>query len=152
MNEEREERRRGRKRRRGREGWGDWFGDEKEQEEGFGEKWRRDPVDAAGWAAILIWAGLVFLAGNLGFLARFERLETWGLIFLGAGLIVLLTVVARQLVPSYRRPVTGSLVFAVILLAVGLGGLVGWDVIWPVVLIVIGLAIIVGGLMRTRRP
>jgi Na+/H+ antiporter NhaD/arsenite permease-like protein len=146
MNEEREEGRRGRK------GPGGWFGDEKEQEEGFGEKWRRDPVDAAGWAAILIWAGLVFLAGNLGLLARFERLESWGLIFLGAGLIVLLTVVARQLVPSYRRPVTGSLVFAVILLAIGLGGLVGWEVIWPLVLIVIGLAIIVGGLTRTRKP
>ena len=40
------------------------------------------------WAAILIWAGLVLLASNLGLLVRFESLDAWGLIFIGAGLIV----------------------------------------------------------------
>ncbi len=126
--------------------------DGKEWEEGFGEKWRRDPVDAVAWASVFIWAGLVLLVDNLGLLARFEWLEAWGLIFIGAGLIVLVEVVVRLLIPSYRHPVTGHLILAVILLAIGLGDLVGWGAIWPLVLIVIGLAIIVGGLTRTRRP
>ena len=55
--------------------------DEK-QEKRWEEKWRRDPLSAVVWAGILIWAGLAFLAQNMGFLARFERLEAWSLIFI----------------------------------------------------------------------
>lgn len=38
--------------------------DEKEEEKrkGWDEKWRRDRVNAVGWAAILIWGALVLLA------------------------------------------------------------------------------------------
>jgi hypothetical protein len=123
--------------------------DEKE-EKNWDEKWRRDPLSAAVWAGILVWAGLVFLADNLGLLIRVERLDAWGLIFIGAGLLVLLEVVVRLLVPTYRRPVTGTLIFAIILLGVGLGNLIGWEVIWPVVLIIVGLSILVRGFLWRR--
>jgi hypothetical protein len=123
--------------------------DEKE-EKNWDEKWRRDPLSAAVWAGILVWAGLVFLADNLGLLIRVERLDAWGLIFIGAGLLVLLEVVVRLLVPTYRRPVTGTLIFGIFLLGVGLGNLVGWEVIWPVVLIIIGLSILVRGFLWRR--
>jgi hypothetical protein len=123
--------------------------DEKE-EKNWDEKWRRDPLSAAVWAGILVWAGLVFLADNLGLLARIERLDAWGLIFIGAGLLVLLEVVVRLLVPTYRRPVTGTLIFGIFLLGVGLGNLVGWGVIWPVVLIIVGLSILVRGFLWRR--
>jgi hypothetical protein len=102
------------------------------------------------WAGILVWAGLVFLADNLGLLIRVERLDAWGLIFIGAGLLVLLEVVVRLLVPAYRRPVAGTLIFGIFLLGVGLGNLVGWEVIWPVVLIIIGLSILVRGFLWRR--
>ena len=39
--------------------------DEK-RDETWEEKWRRDPLSAAVWALILIWAGIAFLLGNLG--------------------------------------------------------------------------------------
>jgi hypothetical protein len=123
--------------------------DEKE-EKNWDEKWRRDPLSAAVWAGILVWAGLVFLADNLGLLIRVERLDAWGLIFIGAGLLVLLEVVVRLLVPTYRRPVTGTLIFAIILLGIGLGNLIGWGVIWPVVLIIVGLSILVRGFLWRR--
>jgi hypothetical protein len=124
--------------------------EEKGRGESWDEKWRRDPVDAASWAAIFIWAGLVLLAENMGLLIRFERLETWSIIFIGAGLIVLLGVVVRLLVPAYRRPVTGSLIFGVILLGIGLGEVVGWVVIGPLVLIAIGVGVLLRGLLRGR--
>jgi hypothetical protein len=123
---------------------------EEKEEKSWDEKWRRDPLSAAIWAGILVWAGLVFLADNLGLLARIERLDAWGLIFVGAGLLVLLEVVVRSLVPDYRRPVTGTLIFGIILLGIGLGDLIGWGVIWAVVLIIIGLSILVRGFLGRR--
>jgi hypothetical protein len=92
----------------------------------------------------------VWLGVNLDLFAQFEALETWSIIFIGAGLIVLLGVVVRQLVPAYRRPVMGSFILGIILIAIGLGDLVSWTVIGPLILIAIG----VGGFLayfRTRQ-
>jgi hypothetical protein len=123
---------------------------EEKEEKSWDEKWRRDPLNAAGWAAILIWAGLVLLAENLDLLVRFEGLETWALIFIGAGLITLLQVLVRLVVPEYRRPVTGSFIFGVVLLAIGLGDLIGEGVVWALVLIAIGAAILLRGFLWRR--
>lgn len=117
------------------------------EEKSWDEKWRRDPLSAIVWAAILIWAGLVLFGENLGLLVRYEQLEAWSLIFLGAGVIVLLEVVVRLLVPDLRRGVTGTLIFGLILLAIGLGDLVSWTLIGPLVLIAIGLSILLRGVI-----
>ena len=69
---------------------------------------------------------------------------------MGAGVIVLLEVVVRLLIPEYRRPVTGTLIFAVILIGLGLGNLTNCGVVWPFILIVIGLSILLRG-FYTRR-
>lgn len=124
--------------------------EEEKEEKSWEEKWRRDPLNAAAWAAILIWAGLVLLVDNLDLLARYERLEVWPLIFIGAGLIVLLEVAVRLFMPYYRRPVIGSLILGFILLAIGLGSLVGWNLIWALALIVVGVVILVRGFLWRR--
>jgi hypothetical protein len=127
----------------------DWQRNEKEEKEekergdSWEEKWRRDPVDAAAWAAILIWAGLVLLADNLNIFGA--RWEAWPIIFIGAGLIVLSGVAIRLLLPAYRRPVTGSLIFGVILIGIGLGELTRWDVVGALILIAIGVGLLLRG-------
>jgi hypothetical protein len=83
-------------------------------------------------------------------LTRFERLDAWAIILIGAGLIVLVEVAVRLLVPAYRRPVAGSIIFGVILLALGLGNIIGWGAIWPIVLITLGVIILARGLLRSR--
>ncbi|HJW90324.1 MAG TPA: hypothetical protein VJ436_06760 [Anaerolineales bacterium] len=136
---------------------------EKSEEKSSEEKWQRDPLSAIVWAAILIWAGLVLLANNLGYLENlqsvFQRqspfwflgnLGVISLIFLGAGVIVLLEVLTRLLMPAYRQPVTGSIIFAIVLLGIGLGNLVSWQVVWPLILIGIGASIILRGFTRRR--
>jgi hypothetical protein len=118
------------------------------EEKTWEEKWRRDPLSAIIWAVILVWAGVVLLADNLQMLARFGDFEPWGLILAGAGLIVLLEVVLRLLVPSYRRPVGGSFIFAAVLLGAGLQILTDKEIVWALVLIAIGVGVLLRGLFR----
>ena len=41
-------------------------------EKEYEEKYRRDPLGTIVWAVILIWAGVVFMANNLGYLGIFQ--------------------------------------------------------------------------------
>jgi hypothetical protein len=122
---------------------------EEKEEKNWEEKWRRDPLNAAVWAVIIIWGGLVLLASNFGLLQD-SALETWPLFFLGAGVILLLEVVFRLVVPAYRQPYAGNFVLAIVFLAIGLGGLISWNLIWAVALIAIGGYILLRGLTRQR--
>lgn len=127
------------------------------EEKQWEEKTRRDPLGAIVWPVILIWAGLVLLAANFSlFNTLFGRAfgitggDTWSVILVGAGVIVLLEVVVRLIIPDYRRPVTGSLILAVILIGLGLGNLTNWGVVWPLIIIVIGLSILLRSFSRRR--
>jgi len=122
--------------------------EEKHEEKSREEKWRRDPLGGMVWAGILIWAGLVLLADNLKLLARFERLEPWAIILIGAGLILLLEVAVRLLVPAYRRAVTGTLILGLVLIGAGLGDLLTWNVIGPLILILLGVFILLRVMIR----
>jgi len=142
--------------------------DEKEQEKreekspeekNWDEKYRRDPLGSIIWACILIWAGLVFLASNLGWL-KFRAIpglpeafssEPWSLILIGAGVIVLIEIAIRLLVPDYRRPIIGSLFLAIILIGIGLGNLFNWNITGALILIALGLMIIFRGIFRERK-
>ena len=136
--------------------------DEKEEEKQYGknqpekswdEKYRRDPLGTLTWALVLIWAGVALLMHNLGILEGLGflgRMEPQSLIFAGAGLIVLAMVVFRILNPEHRRPVTGNIIFGFILIGIGLGDAVGWEIIWAVIIIAIGVSLLLGGLLRRR--
>jgi len=132
---------------------------EKRDEKSVEEKYRNDPPNSITWALILIWAGLCFLADNLGWLAKIPvinlpadlhvfGLQVWTVIMLGAGVIMLFNVLVRVLVPAYRRPVGGTLVLAAVFFGVGLGNIFGWAVVWPLILIAIGLSFILRGMFR----
>ena len=100
--------------------------DEKSQE----ETWRRDPLSAMVWAVILIWAGVVLLLNNAGMLPFVPGLPSgpWSLIFAGAGVIILVEVFIRLVLPQYRRVVIGSLLVAFVFIGIGVGagGTLGW--------------------------
>jgi cation transport ATPase len=125
---------------------------QEKEEKDWEEKWRRDPLGAAIWAVILIWAGLVLLVENIGLFSRLrvgdQRVEAWPIILMGAGIIVLVEIAIRLLVPAYRRPVGGSIVFAAVLIGVGLANLVGWNIGWAIVLIAVGVGMLLRGLIR----
>jgi hypothetical protein len=131
------------------------------QEKSWDEKWRRDPLSAIIWACILIWAGLALIANNAGLVDRwasnlarstgirdFANLGAWNVILLGVVVLIVVEVIIRLLVPAYRRSVTGSLIFALILFGIALGDIVSWSVLWPIILIIIGLSILARGFFR----
>ena len=138
--------------------------DEKTEEKSWDEKWQRDPLNAVTWAFIFIWAGLVFLASNLGILDQIlagateitglgalnDVVRAWPLVAVGAGVILLLEVLIRLLVPAYRKPVVGTIILAVIFIGLGLGDLINWGIIWAVGLIVLGIYVLTRGFRRTE--
>jgi hypothetical protein len=138
-----------------------------EQETGYERGWRRrrsrDALGTVVWALIFIWAGLVMLADTLGMLSRMQvrvsdmpgpwrqlGLDAWPLIFLGAGVLIGVEIVLRLIVPAFRRPVAGSVLIAVLFIGLGLGSLTNWILIWPVLLIALGVAMLVDGFLRSR--
>ncbi len=124
-----------------------------------GQRYERDRISAITWAFILIWAGLVFLASNTGYMERFSfalpglpdglrGLSTWSMIFLGAGFILLLEVVARIIFPQTRRNFLGSLILAVVFIGIGMGQYFSWSVIGPIILIALGLSFLLKGVFK----
>ena len=55
-----------------------------------------------------------------------------------------------MLVPALRQHVSGNLVLAAILIGAGLGNIYGWNLVWPFVLIAIGLGFLLRGFTRRQ--
>ncbi len=126
-------------------------------EKTWDEKGRSDPLGTITWAVILVWAGIVLLAANLNMLGQIGRgipglptvqVGAWSVIFAGAGVILLIEVVIRLLLPAYRRPVGGNIFLALIFIGIGLGDIWGWNIVWPLILIGFGLIILLRGTWR----
>ncbi len=127
--------------------------DEKEDGKSWEEKRRRDPLASLGWAFVLIWAGVVLLADNFDLIDQINidfiaDLQPWSLVFAGAGLIVLALAVVRLLVPEYRGPVTGNIIFGFILVGVGLAETVGWGIMAALILIALGISSLLRGFTK----
>ncbi len=130
------------------------------EEKSYEEKYRRDPLGTVVWAFILIWIGLVLLGETTGLLdsleLRFGRApifipflgaKTWTLIFGGIGVILVIEVVVRLLVPTYRAQVVGTIIAAAAMFALALGN---WTFIWPVIIIAIGVSMLLRGIARRQ--
>ena len=114
------------------------------------------------WALILVWAGLVSLASNFGWLdaiqvspslppgLEFIGLGTWSLIFLGAGVLIFIESLLSTFVPSLRSQNSGNYFLAAIFLGIGLSSIFGWDLIWPLVLIFLGISALVSALIKRK--
>lgn len=99
------------------------------------------------WPVMLMVAGVVFLAENLGLLRGFGG-DAWDWVLIGAGVVLLGGMLLRALSPGGERP-------SVFLVLVGFGLIVlgadevfnySIDNLWPILLIFIGAAILLRSL------
>ena len=128
---------------------------ERGEEEGIEEKWARDPLGAVVFGLIVIWLGLTLFGANLGTLSWISWENWWSWFLFGVGTIFLLEVIIRYIMPAYRRPIGGRLILGVILLVIGGSGTFlafGIGKLWPLILIAVGLAMLLGGFFRRGRP
>jgi hypothetical protein len=77
----------------------------------------------------------------------FVSMRTVQVFLVGGGLILLVEVIVRLLVPVYRRHVLGTFIGSVAMLAIGLGY---WEIAGPLILVAIGVSILVRGFTRRR--
>jgi hypothetical protein len=124
---------------------------EKRQEKGGGmdEKYHRDPVRFFSMGFWVIWLGVILLLQNVNVLDKDDHI--WGLFFWGWGGLTLVEAGIRMANPRWRRPNFGSFIFGAILVGVGFGlWFDRWEVIGPLVIIAVGIAILAGRLVRRR--
>jgi uncharacterized membrane protein YjjP (DUF1212 family) len=128
---------------------------EKKEEKGrsWDEKWQHDSLRMISIAVILIWGGLVAFAGTLNLFSYDWEKHGWAIFLLGTGVILVVKVIIRAMVPEFRRAIGASLIIGIILLAVGISDLIGWNwnYIWPFIIIAIGLVILLRGTLRHRK-
>jgi hypothetical protein len=124
---------------------------EKRQEKGknLDEKYRRDPLGFVSWALLIIWLGVTLLLKNSGVIPEDDR--QWAIFFWGGGVIIFAEALLRLAIPRFRRPIVGSFVWGAIWLGVGFGlWFDEWEIIGPIVLIAVGVAILAGRLLPRR--
>lgn len=109
-----------------------------------------DPLSWFAWALILIWAGFVLLFKNMGEVLGVEPEHASAWILTGAGVIMWLEAIMRLAIPRYQRAVGERVILGMIFVIVGLGEVVEVS-LWPLLLVAIGIAILVGYFSLPRR-
>jgi hypothetical protein len=118
-----------------------------------GEKWAGDPLGRITSALIVIWAGIVLLVSNMAddqTLLGVDLSNPWAWIFTGAGVLIWIEVLLRLAMPEYRRPMGGRLILGTVFVIIGVGWLVEVS-LWPLLIIAIGCAMLLGYFIGPRK-
>ena len=103
--------------------------------------WRpNDKGDTVGWSLTLIWGALIILGGWLELGENYTWWDSWGLFFIGIGIIGMAGSLIRFLIRDIPNASLWDFLFGIFFLSLGLGNKTGW--IWAVALLVIGFSIL----------
>jgi hypothetical protein len=119
-----------------------------EEDYRYGRRHHRGGISGIGAGVFLVLLGILLFLADRGILAWDKW---WQFLILGIGIILLIDSLVRYQKDSAREFRIGRIVVAVILIGVGIAFLVGNATWWPLVIIVVGAAVIIGGLLRRDR-
>ena len=120
---------------------------EKQQEKGqsLDEKYKRNPLGILSLAFIIIWLGISLLLMNTDVI---DDEKGWAVFAWGGAVIIFTEAFLRLAVPKWRRSVMGSFIWGAVWAGVGFGlWFDAWEVIGPIVVIAIGVALLLGRLI-----
>jgi hypothetical protein len=109
-----------------------------------------DPLNWFTGALILIWAGFVLLFKNMGEVLGVEPENASAWILTGVGVLLWLEAILRLAILKYRRWVGERVIMGMIFVIVGLGEVVEIS-LWPLLLVSIGIAMMLGYFTLPRR-
>ena len=96
----------------------------------------------------MIWAGLVFGAESLELLPQIGDADAWSWVFLGAGLYGLVSDLYHVSSKTSYEPTAWDWIWSVGFTLIGLGGFTTVNISWPLILILVGVAILVSQYKR----
>ncbi len=105
-------------------------------------------IEAIYWGSALVWAGLVFGAESMGILPQVGEADAWSWIFAGVGLGGLLGSLYRSITPNLSAAVAWDYIWSAGLFILGLTGFTSLDIGWPLVLLIAGLVLLGGAILR----
>ncbi len=108
----------------------------------------RKRAEGLWWAGALIWAGVVFGAESLELLPQIRGADAWSWVFLGAGLYGLVSGLYYVSSETTYQPTAWDWIWSGGLTVLGLGGFTTVDIAWPLILILVGGAILVNNYLR----
>jgi hypothetical protein len=112
-----------------------------------GRRHHHDLLSSILGGVFFILLGLLLFLASQGILAWDKW---WQYLIIGIGIILLISSIIRYQKESSAGFRYGSLIAAIILIGIGVAFLLGNATWWPLIIIVIGVAIIIGGLLRPR--
>jgi phosphatidylserine synthase len=122
--------------------------DQPEGDYRYGRRQHHGGISGIGAGVFLTLLGILLFLASRGILA-WDR--WWQFLIIGIGIILLIDSLVRYQKDSAREIRIGRLIVAIILIGVGIAFLVGNATWWPLVIIVVGVAVIIGGLLRRDR-
>ena len=120
----------------------------KAEQESLREQAERKRLESYWWGAVFVWAGLVFFADYLEFLPQIREEGAWSWIFLGAGIFGLVGALVRVVSADLPEPSGWDYFWSGLFLIIGATGFFGGGIAFPIVIIVLGLAILGSVLFR----
>lgn len=111
-------------------------------------KEKRSRIDTVYWGGVLLWAGLVFGAENLGYLPQIGEANAWSWAFAGAGIFGLLGSLYRAYSPNLPNPNTWDYLWSGGLTILGLAGFTSLDIGFPLVLLLVGVILLGSAVLR----
>ena len=108
--------------------------------EGMEEKWRRDPISGVVFGLIVLALGVLLTLAARNVISWDDW---WKYFLIGIGVAFLIEVLVRRLKPAYRRPMFGRFVAGLVLICLGVAFVGGFGTWWPLIIVVIAVAILV---------
>jgi hypothetical protein len=121
-----------------------------EKGRGLDEKYEKNPLGFLIFAIVLFWVGTYLLLRNRHVFPDTDK--SWAYLMWGIAALAVVEILIRLMVPRWRQQITGSFVWAVVWTGVGVGLWTSgdWEIIGPIMLIAVGVALIVGRLVPRR--